>query len=221
MTYVLIGFCLIQTVLMAQRVTYQDTFEGDLDTTVWFVEKSDGINNRVVAEKGQLLIDVGGSATIWFKKELTGNRMIEFDRTVLVEGKINDRLADVEVFWQATGPQHTPPFGRNTAFENYESLRLYYAEMGGNQNKTTRFLKYAGESEQTLLLEYTDASHLLTANQVYHFQITVQNRITQLYVNNRLFFSFTDDDPLTNGYFGFRTTKSRQVIDNFKVVPLK
>ncbi|WP_428657782.1 DUF6250 domain-containing protein [Runella sp.] len=214
MPYVLIGFCLIQTVLMAQRMTYQDTFEGELDTTAWCVRS--GSKQRIAPENGRLLMDVSDAATVWFRKKLAGNWTVEFDRAVLVEGKPNDRLADVNFFWQAGNPHDAAFTERSSA--NDDSLSLYYAQIGGNRNTTTQFLKYHGDGERALLLEYTDASHLLTANKLYHFQITMQNKVTQVYVNDRLFFSFTDDEPLTNGYFGFNTTKSRQVIDNFKVV---
>jgi rhamnogalacturonan endolyase len=40
-------------------------------------------------------------------------------------------------------------------------------------------------------------------------------------VDGEEYFSYRDPKPLTNGYFGFRTTWSRQTIDDLKIYKLK
>jgi rhamnogalacturonan endolyase len=88
--------------------------------------------------------------------------------------------------------------------------------MGGNTNSTTRFRKYEGNGERTLLQEYTDASHLLKPNKNYHIKIEVLNGITSFWVDGICYFNYKDPSPLSEGYFGFRSTWSRQEISNFR-----
>ncbi len=212
-------FCfLLSGIAVAQKVTYQDNFEQGFNADFWFVETLDSAHNSIYVENGQMIMDVSGEATIWFKNELNSQWTMEFDRTVLMSGKFNDKLNNVDFFWQASDPHLGAVMGRQPLLANYDSLSLYYAKIGAENNTLTEFGKYQADGEHVVLLEYTDTKHLLEANKLYHFRISVQDRITQLYVNDWLFFSFTDEAPLPKGYFGFRTTKSRQSIDNFKVV---
>jgi hypothetical protein len=112
-------------------------------------------------------------------------------------------------------------FVRSGIFSEYDSLRLYYAGIGGNTNSTTRFRKYQGNGERTLLFDLQDEQHLLQSNKTYFIQLVVYNGTTKLFVDGEQYFSFTDNDPLTEGYFGFRTVKSHQEVDDFKVYMLK
>ena len=115
----------------------------------------------------------------------------------------------------------TSPRNRSGNFIEYDSLSLYYAGIGGNRNTTTRFRKYSGGGERNLFRDLTNKAHLLEANKWYHIKIIVFQGHTRLLVNDELFFSFEDPKPLIEGYFGFRTTESRQVIDDFRVYALK
>jgi hypothetical protein len=198
-----------------------DSFETALNTNKWFVELVPKINNEISVKNKQLVLDVANGATVWWTKKLKNKWVIEFDRTIPMEDKTNDRLSDFNVFWQATDPHSGKLMGRNPAFENYDSLSLYYVGFGGNTNTTTRFRKYQGMGERTLLSEYTDSTHLLVANKTYHCRIIFKRDTMNFYIDNVLFFSFKDSKPLTHGYFGFRTTQSRQLIDNFKVFEIK
>jgi rhamnogalacturonan endolyase len=92
--------------------------------------------------------------------------------------------------------------------------------MGGNTNKTTRFRKYIGDGTKPLIQEYTDAAHLLQANRTYHIRIIVKNGNTSYWVDGQCYFTYADPKLLTEGYFGFRSTWSRQQIKNFRVYQL-
>ena len=138
----------------------------------------------------------------------------------MANGK-NDRLSDLNQFWMASDPRNNNLFTRNGIFEAYDSLKLYYVGMGGNTNSTTRFRKYEGDGNRTLLGEHTDAPHLLAANKEYFIQITIINGETRFFVDGQEYFHFKDPNPLTEGYFGFRTVQSRQLIDDFKIYAIK
>ncbi|MFN8353586.1 MAG: DUF6250 domain-containing protein [Spirosomataceae bacterium] len=200
-----------------RRVLFKDNFNKTFNTRYWFVEKLTTPHNQVEVRDGQLVMDVSGGATVWLTKELGDNWRLDFDRTVVVNGGVNDRLSDFNMFWQAKDPRSTTLWGRNPAFEQYDSLLMYYVGFGGNHNTTTRFRKYQGNGERTLLAEYTNKAHLLEANKTYHCRIEVRNGETRFYINDTLFFQYKDPDFLQKGYLGFRTTQSRQQIDNVRI----
>ncbi|TDH25639.1 methyltransferase [Segetibacter sp. 3557_3] len=204
-----------------QRLVYSDNFSKDLDTSKWQVEIAPVGNSSVYTRKGRLVLDTKGGVTVWFKHQLTGNNRIEFTRTVLVDTGINDRLSDLNMFWMATDPRNDREIRRDGVLESYDSLRLYYLGMGGNSNSTTRFRKYEGNGQRTLLQEYTNREHLLEPNKQYHVVISVKCKQIQVIVNGKMIVDYTDEKPLRSGYFGFRSTKSRQAIDNFKVHHLR
>lgn len=202
---------------MKRDIRFFDDFSSALDTTKWFVEISPQKGNAVTVQNKAMVIDVNDGATVWFKHKLNNAWIIEFDRTIPMQGGANDRLSDFNVFWQATDPHTGKLLGRNPDFKNYNSLRLYYVGFGGNKNTTTRFRKYKGTGNRDVIQEYTDKAHLLEANKTYHCRIVFNKNITSFYVNDVLFFTYKDENPFETGYFGFRTLNSRQIIDNFRV----
>src|SRR5436305_13687404 len=114
---------------------------------------------------------------------------------VLVDTGRNDCLSDLNTYWMATDPENTNLFTRNGVLESYDSLQLYYVGMGGNTNSTTRFRKYQGNGERTLLKEYTDKEYLLEANKLYHIVITIKDSRTTFEVDGKTFFSYNDTSP--------------------------
>ena len=202
-----------------EQLLYQDNFDNNMKN--WIVETPDSPYSNVEIKNDKLVIDVDHGATIWFKKKLSGNILIEYNRKVIMNDGHNDRLSDLNQFWMATDPRQENIFTRSGIFSEYDSLRLYYAGIGGNSNTTTRFRKYQGDGKRTLLFDFQDNEHLLQPNKTYLIQLVVYNGTTKVFVDGEKYFSFTDDEPLTEGYFGFRTVKSHQEIDDFKVYQLK
>jgi rhamnogalacturonan endolyase len=209
------------TVMKGVDLKYSDVFAKPIDSTRWIIEMAPTPNSSVYTKDSLLVLDTKGGVTVWFNHPLPKNVRIEFDRKIIVASGVNDRLSDCNVFWMATDPHNKNLFTRNGVLESYDSLQLYYVGMGGNTNRTTRFRKYEGNGQRTLLQEYTDSMHLLQPNQVYHFLIVVFNGTVSFWVNYQRFFTYKDAAPLQGGYFGFRSTKSHQEISNFKVYELQ
>lgn len=201
------------------KLIYKDNFERTLKN--WVIESPVAHNPKIEIVDGKLSMQVTGGATVWFKKKLNGNYLIEFKRKVIIAGGERDRLSDLNMFWAATDPLNANLFTRTGVLEEYDSVKMYYVGMGGNTNSTTRFRKYEGNGERTLLKEYLDKEHLLEANKEYLIQIAVINGATELYIDGEKFFSYVDPIPLTEGYFGIRTTKSHHEADDFRVYKLK
>jgi rhamnogalacturonan endolyase len=202
------------------KLIYADDFIKPLDPKTWIAEIEQSTNISTVYTKNQaLILDTKGGVTVWLNKMLSGNIRIEFDRQVLVDTGKNDRLSDMNFFWMASDPKNLNLFTRNGKFEAYDDLNLYYVGMGGNTNKTNRFRKYYN-GQKPIIQEYSDKPHLLQANKTYHIKIVVNKGLTSYWADGEQYFTYTDTAPLTSGYFGFRSTWSRQAITNFKVYQL-
>ena len=201
------------------KLIYQDDFDTDLRQ--WQVESADTINSDISVGNNQLLIDAAKGATVWFKQKLSGDILIRYTRKVVMEQGRNDRLSDLNQFWMATDPLDQNIFTRKGVFEQYNDLRLYYSGIGGNTNTTTRFRKYQGNGERTLLTELNERDTLLQANRDFVIETMVYQGCTRVVVDGKVFFSYKDRDALKDGYFGFRTTQSRQQIRDFKVYQLE
>lgn len=203
----------------AGAMLHQDRFDGPL--TQWLMEVEPKPGSAVRTENGELVLDVAGGATAWFRQPLSGNYLIRFKRKVVMAGGANDRVSDLNMFWMARDPSTPNLFTRSGKFEEYDSVRMYYAGVGGNSNTTTRLRRYDGRGAKLLLREHLDKAHLLEGNREYAVAIAVVDGCTSVTVDGQTVFSYRDPQPLTEGYFGFRTTWSRQQIDDFEVRRLK
>ena len=168
--------------------------------------------------------------TLWRKEKMKGNITIEYDACVMMEeGSKEDRLSDLNCFWMASDSKYPENLWkrekwRSGIFLNCYSLQLYYLGYGGNHNSTTRFRRYNGDengikettARPAILKEYTDKEHLLKPNHWYHIKISnVGDRVTY-YIDGEKLVDYRDENPLKEGWFGFRTTLSRTRITNFK-----
>jgi rhamnogalacturonan endolyase len=204
-----------------KEASEQLLFEDDFTSMRNFVvEMEPAANSSVYVRDNKLVLDTKEGVTVWFNRMSKNNIRIEYDRTVVMAGGVNDRLSDLNNFWMAEDPRNTNLFTRHGVFESYDSLRMYYVGMGGNTNRTTRFRKYDGTGQKPLLQEYTDSTHLLQPNTTYHLTIIVKDGVTSYWVNGQCYFTYRDPAPLQQGYFGFRSTRSRQEISNFKIYQL-
>jgi hypothetical protein len=202
------------------ELIYAADFKKAIDTNEWIAEIEPQSGSSIYAGDGKLVIDTKGGVTVWLNRRLKGNIQIEYERTVLMDGNANDRLSDLNQFWMAEDPRNPKLFTRNGAFAQYDSLRLYYVGMGGNENTTTRFRKYQGNGDKVVLQEYKDEDHLLKAGRKYSIKIIVSKGTTSFWVDDECYFTYTDPDPLREGYFGFRSVHSRQAIEGFKIYQL-
>lgn len=203
----------------AGKLLYADDFGGKLDQ--WVQEYRAAPGSTVFAGDHALTIDVAGDATVWFRHKLSGNVRIGYTRTMVMDGGANDRLSDLNQFWMASDPRNANLFTRDGTFSQYDALRMYYAGIGGNTNTTTRLRKYSGNGERVLLADLADPAHLLQANRSYAIEIAVVDGCTRVLVDGKTYFSYFDPAPLREGYFGFRTTHSRQRIEHFQIHQLE
>lgn len=217
-------FCLGLRLLPAQqmipkgKILFEDQFSNL--SSHWLLETQSANPAKLTVDSGRMIIDAGKDATVWLDQPLSGNLLIDCYREVWMRNGAHDRLSDMNFFWMATDPRNKILFTRKGIFKEYDSLQLYYAGIGGNTNTTTRFRKYTGNGDKPVLQEYTDSPHLLKANHRYHIQILIRDGLTECRVDGATWFSYQDPLPFTSGYFGFRTTKSRQVISGFTIYRL-
>ncbi len=208
-----------QLVFERDKILFEDQFAKPGNR--WLLETQSAAPAIITMDSGRMIIDAKKDATVWLDQPLSGNMLIDCYREVWMHGGAHDRLSDMNFFWMASDPRNSTLFTRKGFFKEYDSLQLYYAGIGGNNNSTTRFRKYTGDGEKPILREYTDASHLLLPNHRYHIQILIKEGLTECWIDGERVFSFQDPHPLTTGYFGFRTTKSRQVISDVVIYRLR
>lgn len=208
---------LFTSVAQRKKLICKDDF---IDTGKWIIEMVPTPHSSVYTDHGKLVLDTKGGVTVWLNQLLRGNILIEYKRKVVVAGKVNDRLSDLNQFWMASDPRNKQLFTRTGVLEQYDSLQLYYVGMGGNTNTTTRFRRYEGNGNRTLLQEYKDTAHLLQPNREYKITIMVKNGVSSYFVDDVPYFQFADPAPLTSGYFGFRSTWSRQEISHLRIYQL-
>lgn len=195
-----------------KALIFSQEFNTPLDSQLWVVEM-DSTPKSSVYVTDALYMDTEGGVTVWLNEELSGNLIIEYQRTVIVEDGENDRLSDFNQFWFASDPNNDNIFTRNGKFEEYDNLSQYYVGVGGNYNSTTRFRKYDGKGERIIIGEKNDEEFLLKPNTTYLVKIVIDNGNFIYSMNDKVIFKHFDESPLTKGYFGFRSTWSRHKID--------
>ncbi|WP_202412840.1 exo-rhamnogalacturonan lyase family protein [Duganella lactea] len=190
-------------------VLARDDFQR-FDPQTWAVEAEAGSTTAAAyVERGALVLHADRGLTVWLRQQLLGHYEISFTRTVLADG----RLSDLNFFWEAQLPQG---FTQSGKLEAYDKLKLFYAGIGGNTNSTSRFRYYDGSGARNLLQDYTAPEYLLKAGHAYRVRIVVDARGTRLFVDDKEFFN-APGPLLGGGYFGFRTTQSRQKVEHFAV----
>ncbi len=220
--YCLFVFLVFTSILFSQskmELIYSDNF--DKDWSNWNVEFEKPETSSLKIIYGKLDVSTSIGATIWFKNQLSGNIMITYDVIVVEDGCTFDRVSDMNAFWMATDPSVPNAIKRDGKFASYDNLNLYYAGVGGHYNTYSRFRKYKGIDDKSILKEYSDKEHLLVGNKLYSVKIIVNKGHIQYFLNGELYWDFQDEKPYEKGFFGFRTSKSHQQFDNFKVFRLK
>ncbi len=193
----------------------------------WRVE-SEAEDYRLTFTGDTLEVYAPKGLTLWRREKMTSPVSIEYDACV-VEEEATDRLSDLNCFWMASDPAYPDDIWkrgewRHGVFNNCYSLQLYYLGYGGNNNTTTRFRRYDGQEaavndtalRPAIQREYTDPEHLLKPNHWYHIRITCQGDRTCYYIDGERLVDFREAEPLTEGWFGLRTTESRLRFANFK-----
>jgi hypothetical protein len=205
------------------KLLYSDSFTRGLNQ--WKVElEKPGV---VEVKQGILHLDVPAGATVWFRPELEGRIMIQYEATLISGGGPNDRVSDLNCFWMATdarSPEDLFARRRSGQFADYNQLRAYYVGQGGNSNTTTRFRRYIGDPELRPLLPEHDLSAravLLKANTAQTVQLVADGGHIQYFNDGKLIFDFHDPAPYTHGRFGLRTTFSHLKVRNFRVYRLE
>ena len=220
LTVITVGMLSLQQQQPVEVLILNDDFSGKESAGNYIIEKSNKDTNAVQFRDGQMELDSEGGLTVWYREKLKGDIRISFDRMVVMEGGPHDRLSDLNQFWMANDPGDQL-FKRTGGFREYDSLLMYYVGMGGNYNKTTRMRRYDGRGTLEMVGEYTDSAHLLKPNHWYHIDIITRKGINSFIVDGVKYFEYEDKNQIGSGWFAFRSTKSRQRIDNLKIYAIE
>lgn len=188
---------------------------------LWEIE-TENADTHVVFCEDTIEIRTSAGLTLWRRRPMSVPFTLEYEAMVVLRDS-TDRLSDLNCFWLASDPNVpdgnvlTRLHERHGVFANAASLQLYYLGYGGNWNTTTRFRRYNGKPQPPLLREYTDSAHLLRPNQWYRIRIEASAFRTHYYINEELLIDYADPQPLTRGWFGFRTTWSHCILRKFRI----
>lgn len=213
--------CLVPQILMAQA-----------KLSDWAVEAESHESKVCLTSDGTIDIIAPKGLTLWYKRPMQGNVVIEYDARIVVEEHNNNawnRLSDLNCFWQATDPKQKDGnvlkgiSRRKGIFINQYALLLYYMGYGGNYNSTTRFRRYNGDEKgindpsrrPAILREYTDPGNILKPNHWYHIRLEQCFGRVRYVIDGKCLVDYLDIHPFHRGYFGFRTTLAHAQIRNF------
>ena len=206
-----------------EKHLYADDFRHGLGR--WLVEAEKPA--PVVAVNGVLELDTPEGLSVWFRPELIGPVMIEYQAQAVSAGGPNDRVSDLNAFWMATDPRSPSDLiarPRGGAFADYDQLQTYYVGQGGNANTTTRFRRYVGRDGDRPLLPENDrkgAEDLLVPNAWQTVRLVAFGGLIQYWRDGRKVFEYRDAQPYTRGWFALRTTRSHLRVRDFQVFALK
>ena len=180
---------------------------------------------QMTAQNGVLDIDTPAGLTLWFRPELTGPVMIEYEALAVSAGGANDRVSDLNAFWMARDADGGSPLAkpRSGAFADYDTLKTYYVGQGGNANTSTRFRRYVGRPGERPLLPQHDhaaADEMLVPNRWQTVRLIADGGLIQYWNDERKLFELIDSQPYTRGWFGLRTTLSHLRVRRFRVYAL-
>lgn len=203
------------------RRLHADNFRRGLDQWALEAEKP----ARVRARDGVLDIDAPAGLTLWFRPELAGPVLIEYQVQAVSAGGPNDQVSDLNAFWMARNADGASPLARprTGAFAEYDTLKTYYVGQGGNRNTSTRFRRYVGRlGERPLLPEHDHAAadEMLVPNRWRTVRLVADGRRIQYWSDGRKLFELDDAEPYTRGWFGLRTTFSHLRVRRFGVYAL-
>src|SRR4051794_27378211 len=173
------------------EVLFSDDFRSS--DANWSTELENG--GSAAVRDGKLDIDVPAGCTVWFKPEISGPVLIEYDATVVSAGGPNDRVSDLNCFWMATDARSTSngvlDVSHSGKFPDYNQLRCYYVGLGGNTNTTTRFRRYIGSKDHPPLPpepELSDPQVLLKPNVTQKIQLVAFGNLIQYWRDGKKLF---------------------------------
>lgn len=178
----------------------------------WVIE-SEAKEAKVVWSKDSVCdIRAPKGLTLWNKAPLRGDVCIDYEARIMSD----DRVSDLNCFWMADKALSEAK-KRGGVFAKASSMSLYYVGYGGNGNTTTRFRRYDGESNPSVIREYTDQKHLIKPDHWYRIHLESKEGRVLYVIDGDTLVNYVDLHPLTQGYFGFRTTQSHAQMRRFRI----
>lgn len=198
-----------------------DDFRRGLDQWALEAEKPGQVGVRA----GVLDLQSPAGLTLWFRPELVGPVMIEYQARAVSAGGRYDRVSDLNAFWMARDVSGESPLARprTGAFEDYDTLKTYYVGQGGNTNTSTRFRRYVGRPGERPLRpehDHSAADEMLIPNRWQTVRLIADGGLIQYWNDDRKLFELRDAQPYTRGWFGLRTTWSHLQMRRFGVFEL-
>ncbi len=102
----------------------------------------------------------------------------------------------------------------DAALSHYIPIPLYWVDLGGTNNVTTRFRRNPGRH---LIRQFTDRPRLLDRDRTYRTSTVQNGNISEFWVDGKRWIQAYDPDPITSGHIGFRAYVADLTIRDLKV----
>lgn len=206
------------------KILFSEDFSGNLGDWKPEIESPGKV---FINENGQMEIYSALGSTVWYKYELEGPVMIEYEATVIDQGDSVDRVSDLNCFWMARDPRSPENIFesahlRSGQFPDYHTLKTYYTGYGGWNNKRARFRRYLGNGERPLLPKHDlESESFIKPNHTYKIQLVAYHNYIQYIIDGKILFELVDPIPYRSGWFAIRTVRNHMSIDNLIIYSLK
>lgn len=215
---------------------------GQRDPWRWRIEAQQAGARVLRGDDAVLDIRTPAGLSLWWHAELQGDYEVRFEARALPApdnaGALAGRVSDLNLFWNATEPDGSPPRPRDGAFASYDHLRAYYLGYGANGNRTTRLRAYDGQGRRQVLDGWADvpeagpddrqgamtaatrlqAGRWLRLRVVSHAPRDGRPEHGQVLVDGQRLFTLAEPQPLLRGAFALRTTASRLQLRGFRIL---
>lgn len=186
------------------------------------VEVKDG-RLRIDADPAEIAKDgsTGHLCTVWHRARIAGDVKVEFD--VMVEGSVtNTNNINFFLFYtmpDGSSPEATTADRKYADYRDYHQLNGYiFTFLNAPENKAAARVRIR-RCPGFRLLNETYAYHN-RRNQVYRVTLIKRGGTLEFFADGQLLLTAKDDQPLADGYFGFRTFRTKLWFDNLVITRL-
>ncbi len=139
------------------------------------------------------------------KQRVAGPLAVDFEATPVPAPGFSAGVTDAIFIWMIDNPSgdlfRTMAEFPDAALKNYAPLPLYWVDLGGSNNVTTRLRKNPGRH---LIRQFTDRARLLDRCRSYRITLVQNGSTVEFWVDGQRWIQTHDPTPLIQGYIGFR-----------------
>lgn len=169
----------------------------------------------VAADRAFLFRHMGNS---FLRTPFDGPVAFDFDATPQPAPGFSAGVTDAIFIWMASSPGRPLPEHLaslpDASLAHLHPLSLYWVDMGGTNNATTRLRRNPG---RRLVRQFTEPARLLQRGRTYRFTVAQHGHFVEFHVDGEPWVRTWDPEPHTAGHVGFRAFVSDLAVSKLEV----